>query len=59
MNIEEILVKNLSYILKRTLKVNHGDKLAIAQEYKESINCISTKDFERQEILVIDKYTFN
>ncbi len=56
--IEDILVKGLSHILKRTLEVNSGDKLAIAQEYKEWINCISASDFSEQEILVIDKFTF-
>ena len=56
--IEDILVKGLSYILKRTTVVNPGDQLAIAQEYKEWINCISASDFTTQEILVIDKYTF-
>tara|TARA_B100001029_G_scaffold163791_1_gene154181 strand:- start:461 stop:664 length:204 start_codon:yes stop_codon:yes gene_type:complete len=57
-NIEEILIKGLSHILKRTIKVNSGDQLAIAQEYKEWINCVSANDFSKQEILVIDKYTF-
>ena len=58
-NIEDTLVRGLSHILKRTVKVNAGDQLAIAQEYKEWINCISASDFSQQEILVIDKYTFN
>ena len=57
--IEYILIKGLSHILRRTIEVNSGDKLAIAQEYKEWINCISSKDFSKHEILVIDKYTFN
>ena len=57
-SIEDILVKGLSHVLKRTLEVNTGDKLAIAQEYKEWINCISASDFSKQEILVIDKFTF-
>ena len=57
--IEDILVKGLSHILKRTLEVNPKDQLAIAQEYKEWINCISADDFSKQEILVIDKFTFN
>ena len=56
--IEDILVKGLSHILKRTIKVSPRDQLAIAQEYKEWINCISINDFSKQEILVIDKYTF-
>ena len=56
--IEDILVKGLSHILKRTIEVNPGDQLAIAQEYKEWINCISASDFSEQEILVIDKFTF-
>ena len=55
--IEDILVAGLSYILKRTTVVNPGDRLAIAQEYKEWINCISASDFNKQEILIIDKYT--
>ena len=57
--IEDILVKGLSDILKRTIVVNAKDQLAIAQEYKEWINCISANDFSKQEILVIDKFTFN
>ena len=57
--IEDILVKGLSHILKRTLEISPGDQLAIAQEYKEWINCISASDFSEQEILVIDKFTFN
>ena len=57
--IEDILVKGLSDILKRTVEVNSGDQLAIAQEYKEWINCISASDFSEQEILVIDKFTFS
>ena len=57
-SIEDILVKGLSHILKRTVEVCPGDQLAIAQEYKEWINCISVSDFSEQEILVIDKFTF-
>ena len=57
--IEDILVKGLSHILKRTAEVSPGDQLAIAQEYKEWINCISASDFKNQEILIIDKFTFN
>ena len=57
-SIEDILVKGLSHIVKRTLEVNAGDKLAIAQEYKEWINCVSASDFSEQEILVIDRFTF-
>ena len=57
--IEDILIKGLSHILKRTVEVCPGDQLAIAQEYKEWINCISASDFSKQEILVIDKFTFN
>ena len=56
--IEDILVKGLSHILKRTVEVCPGDQLAIAQEYKEWINCISASDFSKQELLVIDKFTF-
>ena len=48
----------VAYILKRTMEVNCKDQLAIAQEYKEWINCISASDFSKQEILVIDKSTF-
>ena len=58
-SIEDILVKGLSHILKRTVEVNPGDQLAIAQEYKEWISCISADDFLEQEILVIDKFTFS
>ena len=57
-SIEDILVKGLSHILKRTLEVSPEDQLAIAQEYKEWINCISASDFSKQEILVIDNFTF-
>tara|TARA_Y100001968_G_scaffold253494_1_gene239188 strand:+ start:2024 stop:2218 length:195 start_codon:yes stop_codon:yes gene_type:complete len=56
--IEDILVKGLSHILKRAMEVSPGDQLAIAQEYKEWINCISANDFSKQEILIIDKFTF-
>ena len=57
--IEDILIKGLSHVLKRTIEVNPGDQLAIAQEYKEWINCISASDFSEQEILVIDRFTFS
>ena len=57
-NIEDILIKGLSQILKRTVEVCPRDQLAIAQEYKEWINCISASDFSQHEILVIDKFTF-
>ena len=57
-SIEDILVKGLAHVLKRTVEVNPGDQLAIAQEYKEWINCISASDFSKQEILIIDKFTF-
>ena len=57
-NIEDVLVKGLSHILKRTAEVSPGDQLAIAQEYKEWINCISASDFSKQEILIIDKFSF-
>ncbi len=56
--IEDLLVKGLSDILRRTVEVSPKDQLAIAQEYKEWINCISASDFSKQEILIIDKYTF-
>ena len=56
--IEDILVHGLSHILRRTTEVDSGDQLAIAQEYKEWINCISASDFSKQEILVIDKQIF-
>ena len=56
--IEDVLVNGLSHILKRTVEVNPGDQLAIAQEYKEWINCISASDFSKQEILVIDRLKF-
>ena len=57
--IEDILVKGLSHILKRTVEVSPKDQLAIAQEYKEWINCITASDFSKQEILVIDRFTFS
>ena len=56
--IEDILVIGLSHILRRTVEVNARDQLAIAQEYREWINCVTENDFSKQEILVIDKYTF-
>ena len=55
--IEDILIDGLSHFLRRTLELNSGDQLAIAQEYKEWINCISASDFSKQEILVLDNYT--
>ena len=58
-SIEDILVKGLSHILRRTVEISPKDQLAIAQEYKEWINCISHSDFSKQEILVIDKFTFS
>ncbi len=57
--LEEILVKGLSHVLRRTLEVSPENQLAIAQEYKEWINCISARDFLEQEILVIDKFKFS
>ena len=54
--IEDILIKGLSHVLKRTLEVSPRDQLAIAQEYKEWINCISASDFSKQEILVMNKF---
>ena len=56
--IEDVLIRGLSHILKRTVEVNPGDQLAIAQEYKEWINCVSANDFSKQEILIIDRFTF-
>ena len=56
--LEDILVKGLSHILKRTVELCPEDQLAIAQEYKEWINCISASDFSKHEILVIDRFTF-
>ncbi len=56
--IEDILIKGLSHILRRIVEVTPKDQLPIAQEYKEWINCISSSDFSKQEILIIDKYTF-
>tara|TARA_Y100001968_G_C19183586_1_gene631633 strand:- start:437 stop:631 length:195 start_codon:yes stop_codon:yes gene_type:complete len=57
--IEDILVNGLSHILKRTVEVTQEDQLAIAQEYKEWINCLSASDFSKQEILVLHKYSFD
>ncbi len=57
-NIEKILITGLSDILKRTLELDPGGQLAIAQEYREWINCISANDFSKQEILVINRFTF-
>ena len=53
--LEDILVNGLSNILKRAVVICPGDQLAIAQEYKEWINCISASDFSRQEVLFIEK----
>ena len=58
-SIEDILVRGLSEMLKRTVEVSPKDQLAIAQEYKEWINCLSSSDFSEQEILVIDKFISN
>ena len=55
--LEDILVRGLSHILRRTAEVDTADQLAIAQEYKEWINCISVNDFSKQEILVVEKRT--
>ena len=55
-HIEDLLVKGLSHILKRTVEVSPRDQLAIAQEYKEWINCISASDFSKQEILILNKF---
>ena len=57
-DIENLLVEGLTTMLKRSIELCPKDQLAIAQEYKEWINCISASDFSTQEILVIDKYTF-
>tara|TARA_Y100001968_G_scaffold210511_2_gene193719 strand:+ start:1155 stop:1349 length:195 start_codon:yes stop_codon:yes gene_type:complete len=54
-NIENILVRALSHMLKRTIELNYRDQLAIAQEYREWINCISESDFSKQEIIFINK----
>ena len=59
MTLENILVKGLSHILRRTMEINSGDQLAIAQEYKEWINCISESDFSKQEILVLEENQFD
>ena len=56
--LEDLLVKGLAHMLKRSVKVSQRDQLAIAQEYKEWINCISASDFSKQEILTIDRFTF-
>tara|TARA_B100001250_G_C19402668_1_gene615447 strand:- start:106 stop:300 length:195 start_codon:yes stop_codon:yes gene_type:complete len=58
-NIEDILINGLSHILKRTIEIDERDRLAIAQEYREWINCYSANDFSKQEILIIDKLTFS
>tara|TARA_Y100001968_G_C19002974_1_gene546757 strand:+ start:318 stop:509 length:192 start_codon:yes stop_codon:yes gene_type:complete len=57
-NIEDILVKGLSHVLKRTIEVGPRDQLAITQEYKEWINCISASDFSKQEILLLNIDSF-
>ena len=58
-SIEEVLVKGLAHILKRTVEVDPRDQLAIAQEYKEWIECISENDFSMQEILVVNTHLFS
>ena len=56
--IEDTLVQGLTHILRRTIELEPKDQLAVAQEYREWINCISASDLSKQEILVINKYTF-
>ena len=56
--IEDILVNGLAHMLKRTIELNARDRLAIAQEYREWINCYSVDEFSKQEILILDKFTF-
>ena len=58
-SIEAILVNGLSHVLKRTIEVGYKDRLAIVNEYREWINCLSENDFSAQDILIIDKYTFD
>ena len=55
-DINDILIEGLENVLRRTVKVSPKDQLAIAQEYREWINCISSSDFSEQEILVINKF---
>tara|TARA_Y100001968_G_C19298302_1_gene687731 strand:+ start:270 stop:464 length:195 start_codon:yes stop_codon:yes gene_type:complete len=57
-NIEDLLIKGLADILKRTVEVSPRDQLALAQEYKEWINCISASDFSKQEILILESFRF-
>ena len=38
--LEDVIVRGLAHILRRTVKLDHRDQLAITQEYKEWINCI-------------------
>ena len=57
-SMEDIMITGLSHILKRTLKVGPKDQLAIAQEYKEWINCISSDDLINQEVLFIKESFF-
>ena len=53
--LEKVLIESLSHMLKRSVQVSQGDQLAIAQEYKEWINCQTVNDFSKLEILLIDK----
>ena len=46
--LEDVLIKGLSHILKRAVEVSTEDQLAIAQEYKEWITCISASEFSKQ-----------
>ena len=56
--VEETMSEVICHMLRRTDKVNIGDKLAIGQEYREWIKCIKNEELVPQNILFINTSTF-
>ena len=56
--VEETMAEVIYHMIKRTDKVNKGDKLSIDQEYREWIKCIREKKLVPQNILFINTSTF-
>ncbi len=56
--IEETISETIYHILKRTNKVNAGDKIAIGQEYREWIKSIENHELIPHNILFINTSTF-
>ncbi len=56
--VEETISEVICHMLKRTDKVNTGDQLAIAQEYREWIKCIQKRELVPQNILFINTSNF-